>query len=283
MSIPIKAGLGMLNVNQITPQLGVEFEYGTQVIEFSDAEVDELKALAANKGIVVARNQNVTNQEQATFAHRLGEPFTSPIDRDDIPEELIVIEADEKANQTASQGWHSDVSSDSKPPSLSMLRIEVIPDAGGDTLFASMYRAFDTLSEPMQAFLERLTARHDPRGHYLYLSGAKTLDKLPYSIHPVVRVHPITQRKALYVNDVFVGRIVELSDRESSSLLKMLYDHIAYSANIQCRVHWEPNTVVFWDNRCVQHCAAFDYFPAYRKGYRATIRGETPCLCPVRG
>ena len=100
----------MLNVNEITPHLGVELEHGKQIIEFSEAEIDELKALAANKGIVVARNQNMTNQDQATFAHRLGEPFTSPIDRDDIPEELIVIEADEKASQAASQGWHSDVS-----------------------------------------------------------------------------------------------------------------------------------------------------------------------------
>ena len=88
--------------------------------------------------------------------------------------------------------------------------------------------------------------------------------------------------KALYVNDVFVGRIVELSDRKSSVLFKIFYGHVAHSANIQCHVHWEPNTVVFWDNRCVQHCATFGYFPAYRKGYRATMRGETPCPSPIR-
>ena len=134
-----------------------------------------------------------------------------------------------------------------------MLRMEIVPESGGDTLFANMVEALATLSPKMQVFLKELTARHDPRGHYLYLSGAKTLDELPSAIHPVVRTHPISGKEALYVNDGFVGKIVELSDSESKALLKMLYDHVAYSVNIQCRVRWEPNTVVFWDNRIVQH------------------------------
>ena len=137
-----------------------------------------------------------------------------------------------------------------------MLRMEVVPASGGDTLFADMYRAFELLSPAMQNFLKQLNARHDPKGHYLYLSGAKKLDELPSTNHPVVRTHPLTGRNALYVNSGFVGRINELSSLESKRLLEMLYDHIAYSVDIQCRVKWEPNTVVFWDNRVVQHHAA---------------------------
>ena len=157
-----------------------------------------------------------------------------------------------------------------------MLRMEVVPSAGGDTLFADMYAAFASLSLALQTFVQTLTARHDPFGHYLYLSGAKRLDELPYAVHPVVRIHPDTGRKALYVNAGFVSRIVELNRRESAALLQLLYDHVAYSANIQCRVAWQPGTVVLWDNRCVQHFAAFDYFPQQRLGCSATIRGEKP-------
>ncbi|MDG1835491.1 MAG: TauD/TfdA family dioxygenase, partial [Pseudomonadales bacterium] len=134
------------------------------------------------------------------------------------------------------------------------------------------------LSPSMQAFLKQLSARHDPKGHYLYLSGAKKLEELPSAVHPVVRTHPLTDRNALFVNAGFVGQIQELSPRESEALLSMLYDHIAYSVSIQCRIQWAPNTVVFWDNRVVQHHAAFDYFPEVRRGYRVTVVGEAPFL-----
>ena len=132
-----------------------------------------------------------------------------------------------------------------------MLRMERVPKSEGDTLFANMVEALTTLSSEMQNFLKELIARHDPRGHYLYISGVKTLDELPSAVHLVVRTHPISGKEALYVNDGFVRKIVNLSDSESNALLKMLYDHVAYSVNIQCRVRWEPDTVVFWDNRIV--------------------------------
>ena len=268
----------MLNYSSITPKFGVELEKGLQLKSFRDEEIKALNQLAAEKGIVVARNQEMNMNEQASFAHRLGTPLTSPINKNDIPAELIVIKANENSKRVAGQGWHSDVSSDAEPPGLSMLRMEIVPESGGDTLFADMREAFETLSSEMQSFLKRLNARHDPRGHYLYLSGAKKLEELPSAIHPVVRTHPATGKQSLYVNDGFVGKIVELSEPESGALLKMLYDHVAYSVNIQCRVNWEPNTVVFWDNRIVQHYAAFDYAGSVRKGYRATIKGEAPTL-----
>ena len=112
----------------------------------------------------------------------------------------------------------------------------------------------------------------------LYIGGAKTVDELTSAVHPVVRTHPISGKETLKVNDGFIGKIVELSDSESDALLEIHYDHIAHSVNIQCRVRWEPDTVVFWDNRIVQHHAAFDYSPSVRKGYRATIQGEEPTL-----
>ncbi|HIG40364.1 MAG: TauD/TfdA family dioxygenase [bacterium] len=267
-----------MEYSNITPTFGVELGEGTQLAQFSDAEVTELKQLAAEHGIVVARNQKMDMQAQAEFGHRLGTLMNSPVNKADIPEELIVIHAGPKSKAVAGQGWHSDVSSEAVTPGLSMLRMEIVPPSGGDTLFADMYQAFETLSPSMQAFLKQLHALHEPRGHYLYLSGAKKLEELPSAVHPVVRTHPLTRRNALYVNNGFVAKIVELNPRESQALLAMLYDHIAYSVSLQCRVQWAPNTVVFWDNRVVQHHASFDYHPEVRRGYRVTVVGEAPCL-----
>lgn len=267
-----------MKFTNITPTFGVELSSDYQLLHFSDDELVALKQLAAERGIVVARNQTMDMKTQAEFGHRLGSVMKTPVNKPDIPEELIVIHAGPKSKIAAGGRWHSDVSSEAVPPGLSMLRMEVVPPSGGDTLFADMYQAFEALSPPMQSFLKQLHAQHDPKGHYLYVSGAKKLEELPSAVHPVVRTHPLTGRNALYVNSGFLGKIVELSPRESESLLSMLYDHIAYSVSIQCRVQWAPNTVVFWDNRVVQHHAAFDYHPEVRRGYRVTVVGEVPFL-----
>lgn len=267
-----------MNFTNITPTFGAELADGSQLTQFSDGQVAELKQLAAERGVVVVRDQAMDVHAQVEFGHRLGSLMDSPVNKPDIPKELIVIHTGPKSKGAAGEGWHSDVSSEAITPGLSMLRMEVVPSSGGDTLFADMYQAFEMLSPSMQSFLKQLHAQHDPKGHYLYLSGAKKLEELPSAVHPVVRTHPLTNRHALYVNAGFVGNIVELNVRESDGLLAMLYDHIAYTVRIQCRVQWAPNTVVFWDNRVVQHHAAFDYHPEVRRGYRLTVVGEAPSL-----
>ncbi|MBV32854.1 MAG: taurine dioxygenase [Porticoccaceae bacterium] len=268
--------MDLLRSRAVTPHLGVELDTQKQLIEFSDQELDEVQRLAADKCIVVVRNVIMSKQEQAVFARRLGDPLTKPNNPNDIPKELVQIKADQNSKYAAGELWHSDVSSDSKPPGLSMLRMEITPSSGGDTVFANMYQAFDSLSVSMKAFLQKLKALHVPKAHYLYTSGMKKMDELESSLHPVVRLHPLNNRKALFVNAAFVEKIEGLTFLESKAVLRMIYNHVAYSINHQCRIRWEPNTVVFWDNRCVQHYASFDYFPALRLGYRATIRGEKP-------
>ena len=261
----------------ISPRFGAELE-DVSLLDLSDDEVDELQQLAAERGVVVARGQVMTMQQQADFAHRLGPVTTYPVRDPNVPPELLVIHADENSKHVAGSGWHTDISSERTPPSLSMLRMEIVPSSGGDTLFCDMYQAFESLSEEMQAFLMRLGARHDPKGHHLYLSGEKTLKELPSQVHPVVRTHPRTGRKALYVNSGFTARIQDVTRSESDALLAMLFDHISKGFSFQIRVRWEPDTVVFWDNRVVQHHAAWDYFPEVRHGYRATAIGEEPYL-----
>jgi taurine dioxygenase len=268
--------MNLLKSSAINPNLGVELHNHKRLFDFSDEELAEIKQLAADKCVVVVRNVIMSMSEQAEFARRLGEPLIKPNNPENVPRELIQIKADKNSKYAAGELWHSDVSSDSKPPGLSMLRMEITPDSGGDTVFANMFQAFDSLSESMRMFLQKLRALHVPKAHYLYTSGIKKMHELESSLHPIVRLHPLNRRKALFVNAGFVEKIEGLTALESKAILRMIYNHIAYSVNHQCRIRWEPNTVVFWDNRCVQHFASFDYFPAMRLGYRSTIRGEKP-------
>lgn len=270
-----------LAYDPISPRFGAELADAV-LLDFSDDQVEALQQLAAERGVVVARNQAMTQQQQVDFAARLGPLTTYPVRNKKTPAELLTIHADEKSKFVAGGGWHTDISSEERPPSISMLRMEIVPSSGGDTLFCDMYQAFDTLSSEMQDFLMRLSARHDPTGHHLYLSGAKTLKELPSYVHPVVRTHPRTGRNSLYVNSAFTARIQDVTRTESDALLAMLFDHITKGLSFQIRVRWDPDTVVFWDNRVVQHHAAWDYYPEVRRGYRATSIGEIPYLADPR-
>lgn len=175
--------------------------------------------------------------------------------------------------------WHSDVSCDEIPPLGTILQIHILPEIGGDTLFANMYAAYDALSDPLKKMLEGLTATHGSehvyRGRYSD-RGVEDQDKVyPEASHPVVRTHPETGRKALYVNRTFTTKINELSDEESQTLLSFLYAHCE-QIQFQVRFRWQRNDVAFWDNRCTMHHAVWDYWPHERKGRRVTIKGDRP-------
>ena len=155
-----------------------------------------------------------------------------------------------------------------------MLLLDESPPVGGDTLFANMHLAYESLSTPIRAMLLGLTAVHDQRrdlANYGYEPRADV--DYPRFEHPVVVAHPETKRPLLFVNSAFTTRICELSSAESNALLAMLFQHIANRPDHHCRVRWEPGTLVFWDNRSVQHYAVWDYRPAVRQGSRVTIAG----------
>jgi taurine dioxygenase len=163
----------------------------------------------------------------------------------------------------------------------SILYIRQCPPRGGDTLFANMYAAYEALSDRMKAYLEGLTARHNGehyRGQYANY-GVKDKESYPSADHPVVRTHPVTGRKALYVNRNFTTRISGLRKHESDALLEMLYRH-SETPEFQCRFAWQPNSIAFWDNRAAMHHAMWDYFPHKRLGYRVTVKGDKPFLRP---
>ena len=153
---------------------------------------------------------------------------------------------------------------------------EVSADVGGDTMFANMYQAYDSLSEPLRKMLDGLTAIHDSwKAHSGRKPGEGSDMQFPRFEHPVVRVHPVTRRRLLFVDRGFTTRIVQLSQAESDALLAFLFQHIE-TPKLSCRFKWEKNSIAFWDNRCAQHQAIFDYWPRRRYGHRVTICGDRP-------
>jgi taurine dioxygenase len=161
--------------------------------------------------------------------------------------------------------WHSDITFEAEPSVLAVLNMVKCPDVGGDTMWSNMYRAYEELSEPLQDLCEGLTALHDAHPH-----GKPDM----MAVHPVVRVHPISKRKSLFVNEHFTRRIVELSHDESAALLGYLTRWVA-NPRFTVRYHWKPGTLAMWDNRCTQHFVIND-FEGERIIQRATVMGDEP-------
>jgi len=177
------------------------------------------------------------------------------------------------------ENFHSDVSCDTEPPLGTMLQLHVLPECGGDTMFVNMYSAYDTLSKVMKKFLGSLRAWHESdhfyKGRYTERGVSDENISYPSSLHPIIRTHPGTKRKALFVNRMFTTRIEGLEKEESNTLLKFLFDHSEQIA-FQIRYRWNKNDMAFWDNRCTLHKAIWDYHPMERKGRRVTIKGDRP-------
>ena len=189
---------------------------------------------------------------------------------------LMKIHTDQESHRNNGDVWHSDVSADEEPPMASILYLKQVPSRGGDTLWANMYSVYESLSPAMQNFLPGLTAVHsaDYTGFY---GEHEPQRRSPKAIHPVVRTHPETGRRALFVNSGFTQRIVELEADESKSLLNFLFSKVKEPV-FHCRFRWPANTVAIWDNRCTQHYALWDYFPEPRSGVRVTVAGDRPHL-----
>jgi len=191
---------------------------------------------------------------------------------------LMKIYADKDSPRANGEGWHTDVSCDVEPPMGSILYIKQCPPRGGDTLFANMYAAYEALSDRMKTYLDALTALHDGESIYrgLYANyGVADKPSYPRAEHPVVRTHPVTGKKALYVNRGFTRHIIGIPRDESDAILAYLYQHVE-NPLFQCRFRWSENAIAFWDNRCTQHRAMWDYWPHTRAGTRVTVKGERP-------
>jgi len=161
----------------------------------------------------------------------------------------------------------------------SILRLFTVPDTGGDTLFASMYAAYDALSEPMKGFLEGLTAVHDGAPYYRRVNALLGRQDggrdYPRAEHPIIRTHPVTGRKVIFVNELFTTGLVGFPRAESDAILGFLFRHVQ-RGDFQCRFRWRKNSMAFWDNRCCQHFAINDYHGQQRRMHKVMIKGDAP-------
>jgi taurine dioxygenase len=269
--------------------LGAEVR-GVDLAQPLDEET--LRAVARalpDHGFLCFRDQKLTPESQLALARRLGEPEVHPI-VNGTAERPEVVRVWKPAGQSASfgVGWHTDNSFFERPSRATLLYGETVPPFGGDTLFASTERAFAALSPAFQGFLAGLRAVHSARDAYdpARVGDAKYRGEAPITYrwseavtaqveHPVVRTHPETARRSLYVNPMFTERVVGLAPAESRALLDFLFAHCA-RPDFQARLRWTPGTLALWDNRCVWHYALDDYRDFERVMFRVTLAGERP-------
>ncbi len=277
----LSAGYRRIDVRRYSPALGAEVR-GVELAGGLDEEtyVEIRRAFLEHQVLFFKDQAEISPAVQVEVGRKFGALHVHPAAPSMTGHpEVFEIHAHKDSKVANGEFWHSDVSCDEIPPLGTMLQIHVLPEIGGDTLFANMYTAYETLSEPMRRLLEGLTATHGSEHVYRGRYSDRGVDDhgkvYPQAVHPVVRTHPETRRKALYVNRTFTTRINELASSESDALLELLFTH-SEQIDFQVRFRWQRNDLAFWDNRCTMHHAVWDYWPHERKGRRVTIKGDRP-------
>jgi len=253
--------------------------------ELSAAEVERLGELLVAHQVLFFRDQPLTPQAQARFAARFGTLHVHPI-YPVLPElpQIMLIDT-HPGFLPDNDNWHTDVTFSPTPPLAGILAAKRLPATGGDTLWSSSSAAYESLSEPMRGFLDGLTAQHsvaksfpaerwanDPAAKERY---ERAIAKHPPVNHPVIRTHPVSGRKGLFVNEGFTTHINELPPAESQAVLAFLFAHVG-RPELTVRWKWRVDDVAFWDNRVTQHYAIADYLPERRTMHRATVNGDRP-------
>lgn len=263
----------------MSPTIGAEITGLSLADELDDETLDEVRRALLEYKVIFFRRQDITPAQHVAFARRFGELETHPFlpHRDGHPEVMVLKKNDRVGGYE--NVWHSDVTWRLAPSLGSVLLAREVPAVGGDTLFCDMYAAYDGLDDELRESLDGLRAVHDFTRTFGHMLSAEELEKkkeeYPPAEHPVVRTHPETGRKGLYVNAGFTSHIVGMEGEESRRLLNTLYRQ-ATVPEYQCRFRWRQYSVAFWDNRAAQHYAASDYYPSRRLMERVTICGDVP-------
>ena len=269
-----------LDVRLLSPTIGAEIRGLDCASDLSDEEIAAIRAVWLERLVVFFPDQHLDDETQIAFAGRFGELTESH------PVEPQVLERREvhsiESGKDRTDFWHTDITFMQRPAMASMLRSIEVPDAGGDTMWSDTRGAYDALAEPLQRLCDGLSAYHyEPyyaqmvaEGHGNVWEGKKLTRLLP-ALHPVVRVHPETGRRNLFVNPKFTLRVVDFPEAQSDRLLRLLYDHMT-DPRFVVRYHWSPGTLAFWDNRATMHYGIFDYEGERRVMHRVTLRGDAP-------
>ncbi|KAJ3456497.1 hypothetical protein MRS44_016520 [Fusarium solani] len=279
-----------VKISDITKSIGAEVT-GIQLSQLDNKAKDELALLVAQKKVVVFHDQDFNTipiQQAVDFASYFGKLHVHPVSGavpgfpqlhmvhrglDDVGHDKFL------ETRTTSVSWHSDVSYELQPPGTTFLFAIDVPEAGGDTLFVNQVKAFERLSPAFRQRLEGLKvvhSAHEQAQTALKNGGQLRRDPIT-SVHPLVRTHPATGEKALYIQPQFARSIVGYKKEESDALLNFLYHHIAFSQDLQCRVKWSPRSVVVWDNRVTAHSGLVDWEgPRFRYIARLAAQAEVP-------
>ena len=267
----------------LTPTIGAEVQGIDLSTPPDSSTLAALREALLEYKVLFFRDQDITTEEHLAFAGQFGKLEVHPFapHKDGFPEVLAITHnRDSKGRENK---WHSDVTWRECPSLGSVLRAIEVPPIGGDTLFSDSYAAYEGLSDEVKEKIEGKVAVHD-FAHFrtLMAKRGKTPEEIeemnkayPEVEHPVVRTHPETGRRGLYVNTAFTQYIVGMERGESDALLQHLYAQAAIP-EYQCRFRWQTNSIAFWDNRACQHYAVSDYWPAVRRMERVTIIGDRP-------
>jgi taurine dioxygenase len=283
---PVVAERAGVTVTRVGANLGAEIAGVDLRQKLPDEQLAVIQDALVEHELIIFRNQDITSDNLMAFGRRFGELTVHPFSpHDENAPVLIKFRNDETNAPFGTDVWHSDETFRAEPPMATVLCAKEIPAVGGDTLFASMTAAYNGLSERMKQFISGLEAVHDLKP-FRALFGSSEEERrnlqrfellYPPQLHPVVRIHPVSGRKVLFVNPQFTIAVKDMDERESRSLLDTLFQQ-ALTPEYQFRLHWQPHTIAMWDNRSTQHYAVNDYYPQRRYMERVTIRGG-----PVEG
>lgn len=274
-----------MKIERLSPALGAIIS-GIDLNATLNGEAQQgLQAALVEHQVLFLRQQFLQAEQQRDLARLFGDLHIHPIyPAHERVAEVMVLDS-HKQDLRDNELWHTDVTFIQTPPLGCVLSAQQVPEFGGDTLWASSTAAYAALSKPMQALLDGLSASHDIRKSFpaarfaITEADAARFEKAkqdhPPVSHPVVRTHPVSGKKGLFVSEGFTTHINELTEAESEALLRFLFAHATHP-NFQVRWHWQAGDVAIWDNRATQHFANFDYGAAHRIMHRATVLGDKP-------
>jgi taurine dioxygenase len=266
-------------IDPTTPTIGAEISGIDLSQPLDPATQDQIYEALMTHLVLFFRNQDLSPQAQYDFATSFGTPAAKHPVYPHMPDnDRVVVLENDGDRPPDTDDWHTDLTYQKKPPFLSVLHAIEVPETGGDTLWANMYAAFDTLPDDIQALVARSCAVHDMGAFRNNFLGEDSdiaalnagLADTGSAVHPMAPVHPVTGKRLLFVNRSFTQHVVGALKAESDRLLQYLFSHLE-SPNLQVRFRWKNGSVAIWDNRTTQHFAVADYLPAYRKMHRVIV------------
>ncbi len=277
------AATAPFTIQRLAVSIGAEIQGLDLKASMSDDTFRAFEAALVEHKVLVLRGQNLNTEQHVAFSRRFGELEVHPMRPQGQFPEILVLDNHKDNPVLSTDVWHSDTTFRKTPTKYTILRCEIMPELGGDTLWANMEAAYDGLSDTFRKTIAGLRAVHDFQNFRVLFKNTeedraklhRMEDMFPNPSHPVVRTHPVSGRKSIYVNPQFTLRIEGMEQAESRAILSVLFEQ-ARVPEYQFRLRWAPGTIVFWDNRSTQHYAANDYYPQRRRMERTAVVGDIP-------